>query len=114
VGLESFDRVCEAIGALFRGKGLDLAFGSRLPPLFQKCRLADVSVETDAPLTSGGSGMACMMKMSTEQLSADYIATGCVDANDIQRYCRFVEEGSSSALYYGAVAVSGRTPFDKS
>ncbi len=106
--VESFDRVCKAIDALFRGKSLDPAFGLRLPPLFQESGLSELTVENDAPLSRGGSEMARMMRMSTEQLRAEYIATGCADKDDIDRYDRFVEDPASWAIYYATVAASGR------
>ncbi len=106
--VESFDRVCKAIDALFRDKSLDPAFGLRLPPLFQESGLSELTVENDAPLSRGGREMARMMRMSTEQLRAEYIATGCADKDDIDRYYRFVEDPASWAIYYATVAASGR------
>jgi hypothetical protein len=79
-----------------------------LPSLLQQHGLQHLSVENDAPLCAGGSGMAAVMKMSTEQLREKYLATGVVDQSDLEWYCRFAGDPNTWAIYYATIAVSGR------
>jgi hypothetical protein len=52
--------------------------------------------------------MATVMKMSAEQLSEKYLATGIVGPSDLERYGRFADDPSAWAIYYATIAVSGR------
>ena len=86
----------------------------KLPSIFQNFGLQLHSVENDAPLSAGGSGVATMMKMSTVQLAQKYIATGEATDEDVQKYCRFAENPSSWAVYYATVGVIGQKVEEKS
>jgi hypothetical protein len=48
--------------------GMDHALGLKLPALLQGRGVHRLVVENDAPLSSGGSDMATIMKMSAVQL----------------------------------------------
>jgi SAM-dependent methyltransferase len=101
-------KVNQAIEQMFATRGMDYALGLRFPALMQRRGLQHLTVENDAPLCAGGFGMATVMKMSTEQLREKYLATGVVGQSDLERYCRFVDDPNSWAIYYATIAVSGQ------
>src|SRR5262249_46223790 len=72
----SFQRVHEAIEAMFKGRQMDHAFGLRLPAILEELRLDNVAFENDVPIAQGGSPLASMMGRSTRQLREKYLATG--------------------------------------
>ncbi|MBI5853815.1 MAG: class I SAM-dependent methyltransferase [Nitrospirae bacterium] len=108
--LASVAKVNQAIKAMYDKLGMDDALGLKLPSSLQHRGMGELTVEYDAPLSSGGSGMATMMKMSAEQLRDKYLATGAVTALDLTQYGRFAEDPQSWAIYYATVAVTGRKP----
>ena len=87
---------------------MDHAFGRRLLPLLQARGLCDLSMEYDAPVSAGGSGLAKMMAMSAQQLRDKYLATGIVTEADLQGYCQMADDPQSRAVYYATVAVTGQ------
>jgi len=106
--LVSFRKVNQAIEHMYATLKMDYALGLKLPSLLQRRGLQHLTVENDAPLCAGGSGMAAVMKMSAEQLREKYLATGVVDQSDLERYCRFADDPNTWAIYYATIAVSGR------
>ena len=103
-------RVNQAIKVMYDALGMDYALGLTLPSLLQHRGVNGLMVENDAPLSSGGSGMATIMKMSARQLREKYLATGVVTEEDLDLYCRFADDPQAWAIYYATVAVSGRKP----
>jgi SAM-dependent methyltransferase len=103
--IESVNRVNQSIGQMFENRGLDYAFGVKLPAILQEFDLQPLSVENDAHLANGGSGVANMMKMSALQLAEKYIFTGKSSHEDIEKYCLFAEDQSAWAIYYATVGV---------
>jgi hypothetical protein len=87
---------------------MDYALGLKLPALIQRRGFQQLTVENDAPLCAGGSGMATVMKLSAKQLWEKYLATAVVGPSDLERYCRFADDPNTWAIYYATVAVSGR------
>jgi SAM-dependent methyltransferase len=57
----AFDNVHRAIEAMFRQRGLDHAFGARLPALLLDGGLEAIAIENDASIVPGGSPLARMM-----------------------------------------------------
>jgi ubiquinone/menaquinone biosynthesis C-methylase UbiE len=106
--LESLRKVNQAIKQMYATRGLDYELGLKLPALMQRRGLQHLTVENDAPLCAGGSGIATVMKLSTEQLWEKYLATGVVGPSELERYCRFADDPNSWAVYYATIAVSGR------
>ena len=106
--LVSIRKVNQAIEQMYATLKMDYALGLKLPALLQQRGLQHLTVENDAPLCAGGSGMATVMKMSAEQLREKYLATGVVDQSDLERYCRFADDPNTRAIYYATIAVSGR------
>lgn len=106
--LASLRKVNLAIEQMYAALSMDYALGLKLPALLQQRGLQHLSVENDASLCAGGSGMATVMKMSAEQLREKYLATGVVDQSDLERYCRFADDPNTRAIYYATIAVSGR------
>jgi hypothetical protein len=90
---------------MFKNRGLDYAFGVTLPAILQEFDLQALSVENNAHLANGGSGIANMMKMSALQLTDKYISTGESSHDDIEKYCLFAEAQSAWAIYYSTVGV---------
>lgn len=111
---QSMNRVNEAIAQMFASRGIDYAFGIKLPAIFQQLNLQELSVENDTPLAPGGSGVATIMKMSAEQLAEKYIATGKATQPDIEQYCQFAEDPQSWAIYYSTIGVTARKVVSKS
>jgi ubiquinone/menaquinone biosynthesis C-methylase UbiE len=106
--LESLRKVNQAIEQMYTTRGLDYELGLKLPALMQRRGLQRLTVENDVPLCRGGSGIATVMKLSTEQLREKYLATGVVGPSDLEQYCRFADDLNSWAIYYATIAVSGR------
>jgi SAM-dependent methyltransferase len=106
--LVSFRKVNQAIEQMYAALKMDYALGLKLPALLQRRGLQHLTVENDAPLCAGGSGMATVMKMSAEQLREKYLDTGVVGQSDLERYCRFADDPNTWAIYYATIAVSGR------
>jgi len=106
--LASLHKVNRAIEQMYAALRMDYAMGLKLPVLMQRRGLQCLTVENDVPLCMGGSGIATVMKMSTQQLREKYLATGVVEPSDLERYCRFADDPNACAIYYATIAVSGR------
>ncbi len=106
---QSINRVNQAILQMFANRNMDYALGVKLPATFQKLGLQQLSVENDAHLSNGGSGLATVMKMSTVQLAEKYIATGEATQEDIEQYCLFSEDRNAWAIYYATVGIIAQT-----
>ncbi|MCC6141847.1 MAG: class I SAM-dependent methyltransferase [Nitrospira sp.] len=106
--LAAMQRINQAIRRMYESRGMDRALGLTLLPLLQARGLCDLSMEHDAPVSAGGSGMAMMMAMSAEQLREKYVATGVAREEDVRDYCRMAEDPQSRAVYYATVAVIGK------
>jgi hypothetical protein len=104
----AFQRVNAAIEAMFRSRSMDPALGASLPAAIGRLGLTSVHVESEAHLAPGGSPMALMMKASTVQLRAKYVATGLANDADIEGYLRFAEDANSWGIYYATVRVLAR------
>ena len=106
----SFENVHRAIEAMFRQRGMDHAFGARLPVLLQERGFEEVAIENDAPIVPGGSPQARMMAMSACQLREKYLATGLATDADIERYGEFAADPTCRATYHATVRAAGRKP----
>ena len=106
--LASLRKINQAIERMYATLKMDYALGLKLPALMQRRGLQHLTVENDASLGAGGSGIATVMKMSAEQLREKYPATGVVGQSDFERYCRFADDPDSWAIYDATIAVSGR------
>ncbi|MER3434900.1 MAG: SAM-dependent methyltransferase [Leptolyngbya sp. ERB_1_1] len=105
---QSVDRVNRSILKMFANRGMDYALGVHLPALFQNPGLQRLIVENDVPLSSGGSAVATVMKMSAIQLAQKYISTGEATQEDIEQYCLFADNPNTWAIYYATVGVSAQ------
>jgi SAM-dependent methyltransferase len=106
--LAAMQHINQAIHRMYESRGMDYALGLTLLPLLQTRGLLDLSMENDAPVSVGGSGLAKMMAMSAEQLRDKYLATGIVSEADLEGYRQMAEDSRSRAVYYATVAVAGR------
>lgn len=106
--LAAMQHINQAIHRMYESRGMDYALGLTLLPLLHARGLCDLSMENDAPVSAGGSGLATMMAMSARQLREKYVATGVVSEADLQHYGDCVEDPQSRSVYYATVAVSGR------
>ena len=95
---------------MFSQRGLDHAFGARLPALLLDRAFEGIAIENDAPIVPGGSPFARMMRLSTEQLRDKYVATGLASERDIELYGAFAADGACWATYHATVRASGRKP----
>ena len=103
----SFVRVTDAIERMFTSLGMDHALGAKLPDLFRRQDLSQLTVEHEGHLSAGGDTIAQLMKLSAEQLREKYVATGLVTEADIEQYCRLADDPDAWAIYYATVAVTG-------
>ncbi len=99
------NRVNSAIMQLFADRAMDCGLGIRLPAIVQAMGVQPLSVEADALLAAGGTGIATVMRLSALQLAEQYIATQKTSLADIQHYCRFAEDPTAWAIYYTSVGV---------
>lgn len=105
---QAVNRVNRAIIQMFTNKGIDAAFGVKLPVLLQAFGLQNLSIENDVPLSPGGSGIAKVMQRSALQLAAQYLATGEATREDIEQYCCFADDPTTWAIYYATVGVTAQ------
>ena len=107
---QAVNKVNQAICQMFTNQGKDYALGIHLPELLQQS-LQQLQVNNDVPISSGGSDVATIMKLSALQLSEKYKATGIVIDEDIQTYCQFAENPNCWAIFLATVGVRGQKPF---
>jgi 2-polyprenyl-3-methyl-5-hydroxy-6-metoxy-1,4-benzoquinol methylase len=105
---QAFNKVKEAICQMFINRGLDYDLGIKLPSFLQNLGLQQIQINNDVPISSGGSDVAIMMKLSALQLADKYIATGRITTEDIQTYCRFAEDPTNWGIYRAIVRISGQ------
>jgi SAM-dependent methyltransferase len=103
-----FQRVNAAIQAMFVSRSMDPALGVRLPATLTKLGLTLVEVASEAHLVAGGSQIALMMRASTDQLRAKYVATGLASQADIEGYLHFAEDPTAWGVYYATIRVLAR------
>jgi len=108
IACQSMNRVNVAIAEMFSSRGMDYAFGIKLPAIFQQLNLQELSVEKDTALAPGGSGIATVMKMSAERLAEKYIATGKATQQDIEQYCQIATDSRAWAIYYSTIGVTAK------
>ncbi len=108
--MQSFDAVGRATNAMFAARGLDGAFGRRLPELARARSLDLTRIEFDCHAQPGGSGLAAMMGLSTLALADKYTATGCATTGDVDRYREFAASPVCFGIYYATVRVLARKP----
>ena len=106
--LAAMQHINQAIHRMYESRGMDYALGLKLLPFLQMRGLCDLSMENDAPVSAGGSGLAKMMAMSAQQLREKYLATGVVSEADLQHMVNVPKIPQSRAVYYATVAVAGR------
>lgn len=99
---QAFARVHLAILTTFTSRSMDPRFGARLPAVLgaRAPELEVVALECDSPLERGGSGLANMMRLSTQQLADKYLATGVASAEDMDGYAKFASDPACWAIYY--------------
>jgi hypothetical protein len=106
----AFERVNDAILAMFAGRGLDPALGRHVPAMLEQRGLELVSVECDLSTERGGSPLANMMSLSAVQLCDKYVATGRASSEDVSGYREFAADTSCWAIYYSTVRALVRKP----
>lgn len=98
-------KVYNALNTTYSGMGLDWSVGVKLPALLKTQRLRNLSWETNTHLNHGETGIARIMRMSTEHLRPRYLDTGFATDQDIERYLQFTESRDSWAVYYSTISV---------
>lgn len=107
---EAFDRVNQAILAMFQAGGKDPSMGLQLPAVLADRGLALELVDNEVPLCQGGHPIADVMSRSAIQLRTKYLATGRINEEDLAGYARFAADPTSWGIYYGTVGVIARKP----
>ena len=105
---QAVNKVNQAICQMFTNQGKDYALGIHLPALLQQLNLQQLQVNNDVPISSGGSDLATLMKLSALQLAEKYKATGIATDRDIQIYCQFAENPNCWGIFLATVGVSGQ------
>jgi SAM-dependent methyltransferase len=108
----AFENVHRAIEVMFRQRGLDYAFGARLPALLQDREFEEVSIDDGEPIAPGGSPQARLMVLSTYQLREKYVTTGLTTDGDVERYGTFAADPTYHATIRAAGRKPGRRPTD--
>ncbi|AGP42073.1 methyltransferase [Sorangium cellulosum] len=108
--IAAFDRVNQAILAMFQAEGKDPGLGLRLPAILASRGLAIEAVENEVPLCPGGHPLSEIMSLSATQLQDKYLATGRISAEDLAGYARFAADPAAWGIYYGTVGVVARKP----
>jgi SAM-dependent methyltransferase len=98
--LRAHEAVSRAIEAMFRARAMDHALGLRLGELLAERGVDVVSAECETHVATGGSPVARMMRLSTEQLAEKYVATGAVSRDEIAVHARFADDPACSAVHY--------------
>lgn len=106
--LAAVQHIGRAIQRMYESRGMDHALGLKLLPLLQVRGFGNLSMENDAPVSAGDSGLAKMMAMSAQQLREKYLATGVVSEADLKHYGECAEDPQSRTVYYATVAVTGQ------
>jgi SAM-dependent methyltransferase len=106
--VSAHEAVSRAILAMFRARGMDPALGRRLGELLAERGFELVSNECETHVAPGGSPVARMMRLSTEQLAEKYAATGAVSPEQIAAHVRFADDVTCSAIHYATHRVLGR------
>jgi 2-polyprenyl-3-methyl-5-hydroxy-6-metoxy-1,4-benzoquinol methylase len=99
------ERVNQAICQMFTNQGKDYALGVKLPSMLQQLGLQQIQVANDVPIVAGNSEIALLMKLSAQQLTDKYLATGKATLSDIQTYCEFAETPTAWGIYLATVGV---------
>jgi SAM-dependent methyltransferase len=107
---EAFARMQNAIRAVFQARKLDPAFGAGLPALFEARHFNDIEIEHEAPIVSGGSPLARMMRLSVAGLHDRCLATGLLERSDFDRYEAFCLDPHAWAVHHASVRALGRKP----
>ncbi len=102
------NRFHAATCALFRNAGFDSAYGEHLPLQVKGQGFDMLHVETTVHLEAGGGPFALLMAESADVLRAEYLATGILEAEDIDRYIAAARDPASFAVYYTTVGVVAR------
>jgi SAM-dependent methyltransferase len=105
--VRAFERVNDAIGAMFSDRGLDPSLGRRVPAMLQERSLELTAVECDSSIERGGSPLARMMSMSAAQLSEKYVGTGRASPDDVAGYRAFASDPSCWGIFYSTVRALG-------
>ena len=95
---------------MFRQRGMEHAFGARLSTLLMDRGFEAIAIENDAPIVPGGSPLARMMGLSTEQLRDKYVATDLATERDIELYGAFTTDRTCWATYHATIRATGRKP----
>lgn len=105
----AFERVNDAIGAMFSDRGLDPALGRRVPCLLQqRSDLELVTIDSESSVERGGSPLARMMSLSAAQLADRYVGTGRASSDDVAGYQRFAADPSCWGIFYATVRALAR------
>ena len=105
---QSFKKVHQAIVRMYSSKGMDHSLGAKLPALLKEFGLKNITTENDAPVSQGGSEIACMMGLSASQLRDQYMATGEASLEDLENYGKFSQNPDSRAIYYATIGTMGQ------
>jgi SAM-dependent methyltransferase len=107
---QAFESVNKSIEAMFSQRGMNHAFGVRIPSLLEKRMIQNICIENDASIERGGSPVAKILRLSTRQLQEKYIATGIASDEDIKLYDAFTHDPTCWAIYHGTVRGVGCKP----
>ena len=105
-----WDAWLAAFACLAEGRGLDLAYGSRLFGLLRRLGLDAVSAEGYTVAECGGSESRALLLLSVLKLRGDLIATGAIDDKGIGRLLSLLRDPAFSWTSQRMVTARGRRP----
>lgn len=101
-------RVNEAICRMFTDRGLDPAYGLRLPREMEKVGLEIIESKVMTHLCPGGAPIANVMAESAIALRDKYRTTGIATDQDIDRYVELARDRRYWSVYYSTVSIIAR------
>jgi SAM-dependent methyltransferase len=103
-----FSKVADAFHRLLEEGGVDLAHGRGFYPMLLDQGLVNVQVDGHVQVWPGGSPGALLWQANIEQLRTKLVGAGLLSEDEIERFCRLVEDPEFSVNSYVLVSGWGR------
>jgi SAM-dependent methyltransferase len=102
-----YARFFEALQVVLADGGRDPGYGASLPAALRAAGLHAVTAELHAPIIAGGAEQDCM-RLTVEYLRPRLLATGIVDARDLERFVELTRDSGCSYIPLFMVTAWGR------
>jgi SAM-dependent methyltransferase len=105
-----FLKAADAFHQVLKEGGVDIAHGRGFHPLLLAHGLVNVQVDGHVQIWPGGSPGALLWQANIQQLTDTLLGRGLLSENEIQRFCRVVEDPDFSVNSYVLVSGFGQRP----